>query len=112
MLASQESPKATPIMAKMAKEKVNQKAKEKPKEKEKQAPKKSMPTPPVMPVATGKEAMLIKHRHLGNMHVPRRQQPPRHTVPVLSNGHGRMTMAGGHPNGMRTGTPAMSIIRV
>ena len=71
-----------------------------------------MPTPPVMPVAMGKKAMPIKHKELGRQHEPKKKQPPRPMIPVTNNDHGRMTTAGGHPNGMKAGTPAMFIIRV
>ena len=109
MLASQESPKATPIMARMAR-KESQKAKEKPKEKEKETLLKSMPMPPVMPVAADKKVTPNKHKELGRQQKARKQQPLRPMIPVTNNGHGLMTTVGGHPNGMMDGMPVMYTI--
>ena len=101
-------PKATPIMARMAR-KESQKEKEKTKEKENQIPLAIVPMLPVMPVA---RANQIKHRQTKKQQRPRKQQPFLHTIPPTNSGHGLMTMAGGHPNGMKDGMSVILTIQV
>ena len=95
-------------MAKMA-GKESQKEKEKTKEKENQIPLEIVPMLPVMLVARAKQN---NHKQTKKQHKPRKQQPFPHMIPLTNNGHGLMTMAGGHPNGMKDGMSVILTIQV
>ena len=95
-------------MARMAR-KESQKEKEKTKEKENQIPLEIVPMLPVMLVARAKQ---INHKQTKKQQTPRKPQPFPHMIPPTNNGHGLMTMAGGHPNGMKDGMQVMLTILV